>query len=436
MKFHLRLNRSSTAVITFLMLMFCLPQLTTAQTEFISDNEAFFSVSGKKNKRIAIPFKLVNNLVILEMSVNGSEPLNFILDSGVGTMLITELPNREEVVLHSSRIVTLGGLGVGEPMKAFLSEENTIEFNRVKGQNIDILFLLEGTFNLSRLMGMYVHGLIGYDIFANFAVEINYRRHYLYLYPPEHFEKKFEKLPRHRKWNRYPILIEDKKPYINLQFQNTKKDSLHNLKLLIDSGSSNAFYFYDITSPNIRIPEKNMPVLIGVGLNGSIPGVLGQIEQVQMFDYHFKKPIVAYPDSLAVSRAIVQSNRNGSLGGEVLRRFKVIFHYQQEAIFLRANKNFKDDFSYNLSGIDLVTPIPSLPLYMVSKVRKGSIAEKAGIVEGDILDKVNGKRVEDMTLNEILILLERDSKLVLMVDRNGRRKSFALDLKNELKIDY
>src|SRR5690606_11683852 len=114
------------------------------------------------------------------------------------------------------------------------------------------------------------------------------------------------------------------------------------LNLLIDSGASSAFSFYANTSPYIHIPEKNIPVLIGVGLSGQVPGVLGQVEEVRFHNFKFHKPIVSYPDSDAVDLVIQFSNRNGSLGAEILKRFKVIFHYQMESIFLRKNSNFND----------------------------------------------------------------------------------------------
>src|SRR5690606_9229210 len=124
-------------------------------------SKADFTIIGSPDKRIEIPFKLVHNLVVIELSINGSQPLNFILDSGVGSMLITELPNGEEINLIGTRVVTIAGLGVGEPKRAFLSTENEIRFKRVIGNNVNILFLIDDSFSLSNHMGMYIHGLIG-----------------------------------------------------------------------------------------------------------------------------------------------------------------------------------------------------------------------------------------------------------------------------------
>lgn len=395
--------------------------------------EAKFKIEGRADRRVAIPFKLVNNLVIIELQINGSQPLRFILDSGVGSMLITELPNNEEVVLNHTSTVRLAGLGIDEPMEAYRSVNNEVKLAGLIGNDIEVLFLKERTFNLSAFMGMFVHGLIGYDMFSSFAVEVDYGKKVLFLYDPHHFEKKFRKLARHRKWHKFPITFINRKPYLDVQFRNSPADTLSSLKLLIDSGASNAFSFYETSKDEIRIPETTIPTLLGVGLSGVVPGVMGRIHEVRLNDLVFSEPVIAFPDSAAVSRAIMISDRNGSLGAEVLKRFKVIFHYQDSSIFLRKNSDYGKEFTYNTSGIEITTPVPNLPLYVIYSVRGGSPAGRAGLQQGDILDRINGKRVESIPFNEIISLLEARRRVQLVVQRENGYMTVKLDLRNELE---
>ena len=46
-------------------------------------------------------------------------------------------------------------------------------------------------------------------------------------------------------------------------------------------------------------------------------------------------------------------DRNGSLGGEVLKRFTLVFNYGDRTLSLHKNSLFKHPFDFNLSGIDL-----------------------------------------------------------------------------------
>ncbi|MEX2364485.1 MAG: aspartyl protease family protein [Balneolaceae bacterium] len=402
-----------------------------------SSNESGFELVDTTEQRIRIPFELINNLVIIEIRINGSEPLKFVLDTGVGTTLITGLPNNEELYLKNSRIITLAGLGENEPMQAYLSKNNSISLKGVEGENLDVVFLLEDVFNLSSFMGTFVHGLIGYDLFANFAVEIDYKKKHIFLYEPESYKKKFQKLSKHRKWHKFPILIDNQKPYLYLDYLPSGETTTHQIKLLIDSGASNAFSFYETTEDFFTIPASNIQTLLGIGLSGNVNGKMGRVNEVSLGKFIFDKPVVAFPDSLSVANAIRLSDRNGSVGGEILRRFKVIFHYQDGFMLLRSNNDFKDDFNYNMSGIEIYTPIPNLPLYVILKVRKGSSADVAGIREEDIINRINGTKTEELTFNDILNYLEsrEGSSIRMEVQRDSTIKKFFFRLRNELKVD-
>ncbi len=397
-----------------------------------------FTINGRSDKPVIIPFELVNNLIIIEASINGSVPLKLIVDTGVGNILITALPSGEEVFLKSSRTVTLSGLGEGEPVEAFYAEKNRLDIGRVTGEDVEVLFMKKDIFQLSSFMGTFVHGLIGYDLFSEFAVEINYLSKELILYDPEEFEQKFEDLPHHRKWHKIPIYIEDRKPYIDVSFKQRPGIPYTSLRLLIDSGSSNAFSLYEITHEDIVVPKSSISTLIGVGLSGNVNGYLGRIQKMKLGDeFIFEEPVVAYPDSFAVRRALGLGNRNGSLGGEVLRRFKVIFHYKDEYVLLRANRDLGDAFYYNISGIEVNTPVPNIPLYVVSEVRKGSPAEEQGIQQGDVIKFINGEPAARLNLNEILNILQKNqgSRIRVGVQRDTLYKSFKIRLKNELEVD-
>lgn len=409
---------------------------TFAQVEQYREKPEF-SINGRNDRPVTIPFELVNNLIIIEVSLNGSVPLKLILDSGVTNTLITSLPNNEEIYLHSTRTVSLSGLGEGEPIEAFYSEKNQINIGKVVGTNVEIFFLKEDIFRLSSFMGTYVHGLIGYDIFANFAVEINYLSKEILLYDPKEFKEKFEKLPRHWKWHKFPITVEDDKPYVEMRFKHEPGINYSTLKLLIDTGSSNAFSLYELTHNNITIPESNISTLIGVGLSGKINGYMGRVKKMRLGEFVFDEPVVAYPDSHAIRRVFFLGERNGSVGGEVLRRFKIIFHYQEGYILVRANKDFGDRFHYNLSGIEVNTPIPNIPLYVVSEVRENSPADKEGIMKGDVIKYINGEPAARFDLNEIIAYLQKNqgSRVQLEVQRDTLFKRFRLKLDNELVVD-
>ena len=46
-------------------------------------------------------------------------------------------------------------------------------------------------------------------------------------------------------------------------------------------------------------------------------------------------------------------SRNGSLGGNILKRFTVWLDYSKEQIMFKKNGSFKADFNYDMSGLDI-----------------------------------------------------------------------------------
>ena len=163
--------------------------------------------------------------------------------------------------------------------------------------------------------------------------------------------------------------------------------------------------------------------------------------------------------------------RNGSLGGEVLKRFNFIFDYRNSEVTLRKNGNFKTPFQYNLSGIDLQhngvryvaesiagpngivkknesdtfgnvqilmqnqTRLSLVPEIIISGIRAGSPAEDAGMREGDVILAVNGKSVHTYKLQQILHMLnsKKGRRVRVLIERANSDKLFTFVLKDVFK---
>src|SRR5690606_1669549 len=99
---------------TFLLLClcFCLSISEAMGQSFASDTVYFTS----KRKSITFPFKLVHNLIIIPVQINDSQPLNFILDSGVKNTLITRLNYSDSLSLNEAGRISIQGLGSGHEM--------------------------------------------------------------------------------------------------------------------------------------------------------------------------------------------------------------------------------------------------------------------------------------------------------------------------------
>ncbi|MBA7557774.1 hypothetical protein ES705_50545 [subsurface metagenome] len=307
-------------------------------------------------------------------------------------------------------------MGEGEPVDAIHSYGNNFYISGIRGANQDLLILLQNVFNLSSIFGTRIHGLMGYNIFSNFIVEIDYQNKIISFHNPEYY-----KPGRKRKRTiTLPLTIHNTKPYLVgtiILADNTEVP----VKLLLDTGASHALWLDQKSHPGLKFPEKVVDSYLGKGLSGDIYGKLGKIHGFRLGVSLFSSPIVAFPDSASVGNSSGLDDRNGSLGSEILRRFRVIIDYPNKQITLTPNNNFKSPFKLNRSGIDLEAPIPELPYYIISNIRKESPADRAGLKKGDELQYINNKNVRLLTINDIYNIFQNKAgkKIKLTVTRGG-----------------
>lgn len=383
----------------------------------------FYFKNPAKNK-IEIPFRLIHNLIIIPLYINDSDTLHFILDTGVKTTLITELETRDSFKFKVSQTITVAGMGSGEPTKALHSWDNTISMHGVEGKNQDILILKENELFLSKSMGTEINGIIGYDFFKSFIVEINYSRRKLTLRKPGNLKLKSNGAT-------IPLKIVRSKPYVPaiIFLDNGHQQEI---QFLLDLGASFACSIFDFLDDSIYIPEPNVETVLGKGLNGPIKGRIGRIIGMKLGSYHLNQPVIAFPDSNSVTFSEKRINYKGSIGSDILTRFNVIISYTDGILYIKKNRYYAKPFTFNTSGIDIIKVRSRFPTYEVDFVRKGSPADSAGILYGDIIQMVNGKPVTEFRFQELIELLNSNPgrRIYIRIMRNGKIIDYRLELRD------
>lgn len=413
-------------------------------------------------KKATIPFKLINNLIIVPIKVNGVE-LNFLLDTGVEETILFSLDDKEELELFEVQKVKLKGLGDEAPTEGLKSSKNTLQLPGLKSINHEILIVLDQEFNFSSSLGVPVNGIIGSHFFRKNLIEINYSKKKIIVYN----ERKISKEKLVLDYKPFAISIENAKPYLQTSviIHSTSIDA----KCLIDTGNSDPVWLFENKTSNIDVPDKNFNDFLGRGFNGDIHGKRAKIEQFSINGFEFKKPISSFPDSVSLKNVKMVKDRLGSVGGELLKRFTIIFDYQDEKIYLKKNHNYNQPFKYNISGISIhhtglqwiseYTPLKAelnisssdktnysqstselkyrfmlKPLYEISNIRKNSLAEKAGLLEGDIIVSINNKSAYRLSLQEMNGLLKANAGEYISINirRNNQELSFRFQLEELL----
>lgn len=427
---------------SFVFMLFYLGFVCSSQDRFVVQNEK----SSDK-----IPFKFVNNLIVVPVEVNGVE-LSFLLDTGVSKPIIFNFLNVSDTLkIRDTETIFLRGLGAGEPVEALKSRNNVFKIGDAVKFKQDLFAVFDSNLNFGPRLGVPVHGILGFDLFRDLIVEINYTQKYIRLTEPSVFRYKSCK-----KCERFNLEFYNNKPYIGAKVIINEKEI--SVKLLIDSGGSDALWLFEDEDLGITSDEKFFEDFLGHGLSGSVYGKRSIIREFRLKSFVLKNANVAFPDSTSIAFARKIEGRNGSLAGNVLKRFNVIFDYSNAIITLKKNSHFKEKFEYNKAGIELAhngvrvirekdfggydnyrtlndnksnrgtkiifNPTYKMtltPAYSIVEMREDSPAAKAGLQIGDVVLSINGKSTHGLTLQQMLMMFYDDvgKRIKMKVQRRG-----------------
>jgi len=378
-------------------IMVCFSTLTAKAQYFTID-------STRKN--ITIPFRLVRNMVIIKLNINQQGPFNFILDTGVGLMLLTDPKMADSIKIANTRTIKIFGLGEGSDFEALVTPPLNIDIHGMESHDISAAILKKDYFNLSGYVGMPVHGLLGYEFFNNLAVTVNFSDSTLSVCRPADLKRK-------KRGHKIPITIEDKKPYMEtmVTFPNGQK-SLN--KLIIDLGVGHPISLENLIQKS-GLPEKRIVANLGVALNGPITGYISRLSEIELGSYKIKNVIASFPD-IDYAKREYNVKRDGNLGIGLLKRFAVTFDYSNNVMYLKPNQTFEEPFEHDMSGMEYYSSGEGLNHLIISRVEPGSPADLAGLEKDDEIVSINFKPVYKMGVEDVDNLLKSRSERSLLLD--------------------
>ncbi len=377
-------------------LMFTIMLTCMGTSRLFAHIEGFSLLNGASSVRI--PVSIQNNVILLCLRINGSFEMNFILDTGVKTTLLTEPVVAGFLQIDSLVPVNVRGLGKGEQLIALLAREISMQLPGVTGNGINMLVLPEGVISYSGMFGKPVYGIIGYEIFRQFVVRINYQQEFIELHDPFKYNP-----PRGKRWTSLPITLQQSKPYVNAKLTDGYGNKV-NQRWLIDTGASMGVALFNDELP---VPDPSVPAFLGQGISGDVHGDISRNPEFSLGPYAFQDVITAYPDSQSLVHLTSDINWYGNIGSDILSRFHVVLDYLRKRVYLKRNLNYKKPFSYNMSGLEFISGGPAFDTFIITYVRPNSPAEAAGIKVNDQVISLNGKVSDEMNIEQIYGNLSR-----------------------------
>ncbi|WP_324720580.1 retropepsin-like aspartic protease [Salinimicrobium sp. HB62] len=416
--------------------------------------EKFLIKNNRKSDKIK--FEMVNNLMIVPVELNGTQ-LSFLVDTGVKTSVLLTLNKEDTLLLKNAEKIFLKGIGGEELIEAYRSVDNKFTLGKTTHPGLSLYVIFDENINFSPRLGVPVHGIIGYDLFKDFIVEINYSRNFFRLHDPDRFKKRL------RGYSRLPLQFHQEKPYVEVDVEIDGMEARANL--LLDNGLSDALWLFP-DDDKIHVPEKTYTDFLGMGLLGDVIGERGLVGSIKIGEEVLENIPASFPDSLSVQDLKTYRARNGSIGAETLRRFHLIFDYKNQSLYLRGNKDRQQAFSFDMSGIilehsgfkviesyeEVVSSIlsksenqneiimePSFfkkfelkPAFKIARLRENAPAMSAGLKVGDEVLKINRRNAWKMELDDFTKIFSSGAgeTITMEVLRKGRRFNYQFRLEN------
>ena len=365
---------------------------------------------------VSVPFELFGDHIIIPVSVDDSEPLDFVFDSGDGiTVLDEEIADQLELV-----------------KKKVILNEGTVYGSLIKHNKIEVGgFIIEKNINvystdldhLEISLGRELDGILGYDLLKHHSVHIDYDKKIFDIYdlgvhPKQGDPVKFKLV------NSIPVV--EGKVILN-------NDEPHDGTFFIMTGAGTTMDFnspYALQYDVVHKTGDHYKYLVKSISDIETPHYEGRVKSFSFGGQTLEDLPIGI--SLATKGAQAHKKVSGIIGSQVLSRFNIIIDLPTKTMYLEKNKSYGEAFVVNCSGLD-VQLSPDKSKVLIHQVFENSQAEQAGIKQNAELVSLNGKPASDFDMAEITKMLKKDgSSIDLVVRQDGAEKSVTLALKSLL----
>jgi hypothetical protein len=363
-----------------------------------------------------IPFQLYGNVIIMELSIDESTPLNFIFDTGAGGTIINESTAASLGIVGDETVSRQGGTGMAEIVQ---STNHIVYVEDISFQNVTLgIAELD---HIEKRLGMPIDGAIGWLVLSQYAVRIDYDAMLIEIYDNNKFEYDFGD-------SGYNLEVQGTTIFTNVTVA-FKSGNTFTGKVVVDSGAGNTFYFNTpFTEENNLLAEMDTYYERETqSLSTKSSHIYTtMLADLSISDYGFS----TVPANIAIAEAGALSwdGPMGILGNGVLKHFNVFIDLQQESMSLEPNRLYHNQFEVNCSGLELVTD-DAFQKVIIDHVYAGSPAYEAGLEVGDEIIQINGANISAFQFPQIRSMLSQDGEEIeILIDREGELRNYTLKL--------
>ncbi|MFY0606098.1 MAG: aspartyl protease family protein [Cyclobacteriaceae bacterium] len=376
---------------------------------------AFVFSSALAQKPItSIPFELYGDHILIEVSVDNSDPLKFIFDTGSG-LTVLDSDAAQGLKLSGKKIKMNEATSSMELIK-----HNEIEINGFPMEK-NIKIYSTDLDHLEISLGTDIDGIVGYDLLHHHTVHINYEDKMMDIYEHGEGPKEGDVIPFEMNVSiptiKGSVVLNNNEPHTGTFF--------------VMSGAGTSLDFNSPYAEKYDVIHKTGKhysyVVKSIGDDETLH-YEGHVLSLSFGD----QKIEDLPIGISQAESGVQAHPevSGIIGNKILSMYNITIDYPGKKLYFTPNSSFGKKMSVNCSGIDLQLSKDKSKL-LVHRVFEDSPAAEAGVkVDAELLS-INGQSTSDVNLPTIKKMLKKEGETVsLTLMQDGEKKMVSLALKS------
>jgi hypothetical protein len=368
--------------------------------------------------RITVPFRLANNHIFVDVTVDGQGPFPFLVDTG-GHGILTS-PTVAALDLKSQGAMTSGGSGEARPTSAY------VQVSRLDlgGMTLRHQTMLKLDFSPKPVEGFQVGGMLGFEMFRRFVTIVDYERNELTLIDPA----RFTAADRAKAGVAVPFVFYDHMPQVTGRLDDLP--ARHN----IDTGSRSevtvARPFVERTKLREAHPE-GVTAVDGWGVGGPSRSYVIRAKSLSLGEVTIERPVAGL--ATQGKGVFTDENFDGNIGSGLLKRFVVTFDYDHQIMYLRRIATPPADAgSFDRCGCWLNLGDDG---FEIKDIAPGGPAEAAGLKVGDVVTAIDGAPVRGVSLTDARAAMRvapTDRPIRIGYRRAGASAEISLTPRNQI----
>lgn len=330
---------------------------------------------------VQIAFRSLGGHVLVPVRFGEAGSVEMVLDTGMSAPIILLHDEAAARVLGDAdgRPVEIRGAGSGPPVRGRVVSGIAASIGdlALAGQTVVVVDRLCGSTSL------FLGGVIGKSIFDAYSVEIDFDRSLLTLRHPDTAVLEGGQS--------LPLDLSSGIPVLEAAVERDDGPPVP-VRLVLDLGARHALSLHPRDGIGLRVPPGSIPTIVGRGLQGEVAGTVGRIRGLQLGPFRLPEVVASFTAPLSgMSCATAGSAADGNLGIEIIRRFRAVIDYPGRRLLLSPRSGAEGTpFEYNMAGLSLEQLEDGA--YLVRNVIAGSPGEEAGVLRGDRILAIDGRR--------------------------------------------